>query len=1205
MKNFRLIDNLTGWLIFAIAAFTYCSTVEPTASFWDCPEFITTAYKMEVGHPPGAPFFMIMGNLFTQLGGSPANAALCVNIMNALLSAFCILFLFWSITHLARKLVGTNGVLKTNGQLIAVEASGAVGALIYTFSDTFWYSAVEGEVYAFSSLFTAVVVWLMLKWEDNADKPHSDRWLILIAYLTGLSVGVHLLNLLCLPALVLIFYYRKFPNANLKGSFLALLVSFALIAVVLYGIVPGIVKVGGQFELLAVNTLGLPFNTGLFLYIISIISAIIWAIWESVKQKSRRRMVASYCLTVALLGIPFYGNGIASFILGICLLGLLAWALFYRNEKGYWFGARLLNTSLLCMMMILIGYSSYAVIMIRSAANPPMDQNSPEDIFTLGTYLNREQYGDTPLLYGQTICAEPELTEVNGKIEVVRVDDEGNLTLDPKYPAKLRYGTKVSRDETGWHAIHKDGDPIYFKDTKKGKYGIVDYKPEYQYDVNMFFPRMYTEGTNNVYIPEFKSWVGIGDNEPWGKEVTTDKGETVTRPSFFQNMKFFLSYQVNFMYWRYFLWNFVGRQNDVQNTSGNNEHGNWITGISFIDNARLGDQSQLPQELKDNKGHNVYYCLPLLLGLLGLAWQVYKKGQSGSDGVKQFWVVFFLFFMTGLAIVVYLNQPPLQPRERDYAYAGSFYAFAIWCGLGVAAIADVLKKLTKKELPASIAACAALLVPVQMASQNWDDHDRSDRYTARDFGFNYLNSLQEKSFPIIFTNGDNDTFPLWYAQETEGVRTDARVCNLSYLQTDWYIDQMRRPAYDSPGLPITWTQDQYRDGGNRDIVYICECPDRTALVKLKVWEKGEWKETDEHLTLEEYKQVSNMTEHVKVIRIMHKSSGYLIDELGKEAVEKKYGKDIYSLENVIKYWVLAEDPIIPTYNMNMPVDKEAVLRSGMKIMGDIPEKMTISLEGKGYLQKSDLMMLEMLLHNNWERPMYIAVTASSPIRSLNEYLVKEGLAYRITPFHVGRAIDTDRMYENVTKKFKFGNFSDPNVYLDETIRRMGYTHRRELAELARELAIEAQYIPAYNDSMEIAVDTLAMQQKAQKARTILNLMDKELPATKLPHKSHIYDLYGSMQIAQAWTMLDEKQKATDILVQLIKTDAEYINYYMSQKESYAIGTIVESRNKITIMAQMYQYIVENKLLPPKETKKLEELISVCAQKVEKLLSSTN
>ena len=566
MKQYNKINNLVGWLAFAIAAITYCMTIEPTASFWDCPEFITTGYKLEVGHPPGAPFFMLTANLFSLFASDPSQVALMVNIMSALMSAACILFLFWSITHLTKKLICPNIEDMTTGKLITIMGSGLVGALAYTWSDTFWFSAVEGEVYAYSSLFTALVFWLILKWENRADEPHSDRWLILIAYLTGLSIGVHLLNLLCIPAIVLVYYYKKNPTANLKGSLLALCGSMVIIAAVLYGIVPGIVKVGGWFELLFVNSLGMPFNTGLIIYIIIMAASLIWGVYESYTVRSRKLMNISFLLTLGLLGIPFYGHGWSSIIIGIIVLGILAAYLFADLSEKYRVSARTLNTSLLALMMIVVGYSSYAVIVIRSSANTPMDQNSPEDIFTLGEYLGREQYGTRPLFYGQTYASKPALKQVDGGCVYDVVEGA------PVYQRK----EKETPDE-------------------KDSYEIVRHRTDYKYAQNMLFPRMYSESHAQAY----ESWVG-GIK---GKQVPYDQcGEMimVKIPTQWENIKFFFIYQLNYMYWRYFMWNFAGRQNDIQG-QGEIEHGNWITGIPFIDNMLVGDQTLLPDSLKNNK----------------------------------------------------------------------------------------------------------------------------------------------------------------------------------------------------------------------------------------------------------------------------------------------------------------------------------------------------------------------------------------------------------------------------------------------------------------------------------------------------------------------------------------------------------------------------------------------------------------------------
>ena len=1049
MKQYKLVNNVLGWLTFFVAAFVYCSTIEPTASFWDCPEFITTGYKLEVGHPPGAPFFMLTANLFSQFASDPSQVARMVNTMSALLSATTILFLFWSITHLARKLILKDWSEMTLGKLIAIQASGLVGALIYTFSDTFWFSAVEGEVYAYSSAFTAIVFWLILKWEDHADEPHSDRWLVLIAYMTGLSIGVHLLNLLCLPAIVLVYCYRRFPHIELKGSLLALVGSFVLVAAVLYGVVPGIITVAGWFELLFVNTLGCPFNTGEIIYIVLLVAIVIWAIYESYVDKSFKRQNISFVLSVGMLGIPFRGMTWGAGLLGLVILVAIYFGLNYRKKIGKDLvpvvTSRFKNTALLCMLMLMIGYSSYAVIVIRSTANPPMDQNSPEDVFTLGSYLSRDQYGDPPLLYGQAYTSQ------------VAYDVDGNMCV-PK---------------------HKEGAAIWQRKEKASKdekdsYFVVSHKDKIIYAQNMLFPRMHSSAHAGAY----ENWMGGIE----GNQVPYDRcGEPVMvkMPTQMENIRFFLSYQCNFMYWRYFMWNFAGRQNDIQG-NGEPEHGNWITGISFIDDWMLGDQSKMPAELKANKGHNVFYCLPLLLGLIGLFWQAWR----GQRGIRQFWVVFFLFFMTGLAIVLYLNQTPQQPRERDYAYAGSFYAYAIWCGLGVLAIYDMLKKKLKGNdvAVAGVVGVACLLVPIQMASQTWDDHDRSGRYTCRDFGQNYLMTLQDKGNPIIFTNGDNDTFPLWYNQETEGVRTDARVCNLSYLQTDWYIDQMKRPAYDSPSVPITWPRIDFCSGTN---------------------------------------------DYIEVRPAMKQQLLDFYREYPKEA-RAAFGDEPFEVKNIMKYWVRSKDNdthVIPTDTLYITIDKEAVRRSGMMMASDtIPDRMVISLAGKRAIYKNDMMMLEMLAQCNWERPLYVATTVGSDnYMNLGDNFVQEGLAYRITPFNTkapgAKNFDTEKVYNNVMNRFKWGGLDKPGLYIDETVMRMCYTHRHLLAQLAMQLIAEGQNA---------------------KAEKVLRKAEKVLPEYNVPYTF----LSGAADMARAYALIGKKADAARILNKVWADAKSYADYYL-------------------------------------------------------------
>ena len=1094
MKQFKLVDNVLGWITFLVAAFVYCSTIEPTASFWDCPEFITTGYKLEVGHPPGAPFFMLTANLFSHFASDPSQVAKMVNMMSALLSATTILFLFWSITHLTRRLIMKDWSCLTTPKLIAIEASGLVGALIYTFSDTFWFSAVEGEVYAYSSAFTAIVFWLILKWEDKADEAHSDRWLVLIAYMTGLSIGVHLLNLLCIPAIVLVYCYRRFPNIELKGSLIALIVSFVIVAAVLYGVVPGIITVGGWFELFFVNTLGCPFNTGEVVYIFLLVATVIWAIYETYTDRSLKRQNLAFVLSVGMLGIPFYGFGWSAVVIGVVVLVALWFVLGYRKrvEKKLVpvITARVKNTALLCMLMLMIGYSSYAVIVIRSTANPPMDQNSPEDIFTLGSYLSRDQYGDRPLAYGQAYTSQ------------VAFDVQGNMCIPKR--------TK--------------GAPVYQRKEKASKeekdsYFVVTTKDKMVYAQNMVFPRMYSSDHAQAY----ESWLG----GVTGSEVPYDRcGESVMvkMPSQWDNIRFFLSYQCNFMYWRYFMWNFCGRQNDIQG-NGEAEHGNWITGISFIDNLMYGDQSKLPDDLKNNKGHNVFYGLPLLLGLIGLFWQAWR----GRRGIRQFWVVFFLFFMTGLAIVIYLNQTPMQPRERDYAYAGSFYAFAIWCGIGVAALYDMIARKMKGVNPTAIAAVVALLcvlVPIQMASQTWDDHDRSGRYTCRDFGQNYLMTLQDKGNPIIFTNGDNDTFPLWYNQETEGVRTDARVCNLSYVNTDWYIDQMKRPAYNSPSLPITWPRLDFCSGTNE---YVRVQPELKEQV------------------LQFYKE-------------------------NPEEAKQQFGDDPFEVRNVMKYWVRSKNAdmhVIPTDTLYLDIDKEAVKRSGMMMASDtIPDRMVISLKGKSALYKGELMMLEIISQANWTRPVYVATTVGSDnYLNLGDNFVREGLANRITPFTTNapgaKNFDTEKTYNNVMNRYKWGGLEQKGLYIDETVMRMCYTHRHLMADLALQLIAEG---------------------KTDKALNVLRKSEKVLPSYNVPNTY----LSGAADLAKAYALLGKKNDAQRIIDQVWKDSKQYAQWYVGLEGNL----FTMSQNDVL----KYIYIMQ-------ATADVEGLIS--STKAEKMLSDIN
>ena len=903
MKNYKFINNVTGWLVFLVAAVVYLMTIEPTASFWDCGEFITTSFKLEVGHPPGAPFFMILGRLFT-LFADASHAAMMINSLSALASAFTILFLYWTITHLAQKLIKADSEF-TMGQAIAIIGSGVVGALAYTFSDTFWFSAVEGEVYASSSLITAIVFWAILKWENVADEPQSNRWIILIAYLMGISIGVHLLNLLAIPAIVFVYYFKKYTVTR-NGIIASLIISLIILSVIMYGIIPGVITVATWFELMFVNGFGLPFNTGAIIYAILAIALIVFGIHYTTKKK------------------------------------LVLW-----------------NTVLMAFTVILIGYSSFAMIVIRSSANTPMDQNSPDDVFSMLGYLNREQYGDRPLVTGQYY----------------------NSPLDPQNP-------------------YVETKPVYIQ--KDGKYVISEYRQKQQFDSRFttIFPRMWSNQPQHV--EDYKSWAGI---EGRTVQITNRQGEaeTIKLPTFGENLEFFLRYQVVHMYLRYFMWNFVGRQNDIQG-HGDILNGNWISGIDFIDSIRLGDQSKIPAQYANNKSRNVYYFLPLLLGLIGVFFH-YQRNK------KDMWVVFLLFLMTGFAIVVYLNQYPHQPRERDYAYAGSFYAFAIWIGLGVIALAESLKKWMPETVSALVVSVVSLiLVPGIMAHENWDDHDRSDRYTARDFGYNYLNSCEKDG--IIFTNGDNDTFPLWYNQEVEGVRTDMRVCNLSYLQTDWYIDQMRSKAYESDPLPITFTEDQYVQG-TRDVVYLMNDPRIKGPVDLK------------------------------------KALDFVKDDNPRTKLSQADNASY-----------------IPAKKLFLKVDKEAVIRN--KVVPEsqydqIEDTIFIDFGNKSYITKDELMVLDMIANSDWKRPIYYAITVGrDKYLGLQDYFQLDGFAYRFTPVKTKQSgiyfgnVNTDKMYQHMMNDFKWGNMNNPDVYIDENNQRMMMNIRNNFNRLAESLIEEGK-----------------------------------------------------------------------------------------------------------------------------------------------------
>lgn len=866
LKKFKQIDNLIGAALLLVASFVYLSTIEPTTSFWDCGEFIASSYKLEIGHPPGNPVFQLIARFFTLFAG-PEKAAMMVNAMSAICSALTIMFLFWTITHLGRRILEKGGKELNLSNAITVWGAGALGALVYTFSDTFWFSAVEAEVYAMSSLFTAAVFWAMLKWEEEADEPYSNRWIVLIAFLMGLSIGVHLLNLLTIPALVFIYYYKKYEVTR-KRSLIVLGISGVILGAILYGIIPYLPKGAALFDLLFVNVFGLPFNSGAAIFVAIVLAASLLLVWYS-----------------------------------------------YKKAKV------LLNIIALSFTMIVIGYSAFAVIIIRSSANTPTNENQPDNPFSLVRYLAREQYGSNPLIYGETFASTYQLQS-------------------KKYWAKT-------------------GD----------KYEFVQgpIQPKYDSETKMLFPRMWSSN-NPDYIKFYQQYT-----KGRGKSVT---GSDYKMPTFKDNLAYFFDYQVNWMYLRYFMWNFAGRQNDLHAQSpGDIIKGNWESGIGFIDRARLGDQREGPDFIVNNKAKNHYYMIPLILGIIGLLYQLRKDKQN-------WWITMLLFILTGIAVVVYLNQPPFQPRERDYAYAGSFYAFAIWIGLAVMAIHEKIKKWAPEKVSAIAVSCTVLLVPVQMASENWDDHDRSNRYTARDLAYNYLQSTEKQA--ILVTHGDNDTFPLWYLQEVEGVRTDVRIVNTSLLGTDWYIDQMQYKTYESEPLPFSIPRHEYIYGTN-DVIEVVDRVKRPVMLK-------------------------------EVIDLISNPAAKVRTRLG----------------GTLSYFAARQ--------LLIPVDKQKAVESGIIDASEVhlvPDTIQLDLpERKNSMIKSELMILDLLANYKWDRPIYFVAMGGDLEIGIRDYLEYNGFAYKFVPIknkstfgNPGR-VNPDVMYNLVMNVYRWGNMNDPTVNID-------------------------------------------------------------------------------------------------------------------------------------------------------------------------------
>lgn len=876
--GYQKINIITGWIAFLIAFITYCLTVEPTASFWDAGEFIACSYKLEVPHPPGAPFFLLTGRMFSMLaGGDVTQVAFWVNMLSVVSSAFFVLFIFWSITHLAKRVMKIKKGEETTADTIAIMGTGLVGALACTFSDSFWFSAVEAEVYGMSAFFTSFVFWAILKWENMTQEQDRARWLILIAYMMGLSIGVHLLNLVAIPVLGLIVYFKYYEKVTRKGIIYTMAISAAIVLIVLEGIIPGLPSMAGKIEIFFVNSLGLPFGSGVIFFVLLVIGGLVYGIYYSIKHNKY-----------------------------------------------------VLNTSLLALAFILIGYSSYSLAVIRSNYNPPIDENNPEEIISFVSYLKREQYGSRPLFKG------------------------------PYYTADL--------------IENKKGAPVYMRGDDK--YVIKDYKVTQVYDPKhtTILPRMYSSDPN--HIKKYRQVTGLRDGE---------------KPSWGDNFYYLIVHQLGHQYFRYFMWNFSGREHDIQGAG-------WV--------GLAGAFDDLPDILASNKGRNIYFGLPLLLGLFGMFIQ-YKKD------VKLFSATALLFFMTGIAIVLYLNTPPIEPRERDYIYAGSFYIFTIWIGFGVLALYDLLKNISKqKKIAAVLASVIGLTIPILMASENWDDHDRSDRYFSVDAAKNYLSSIAPNG--IIFTGGDNDTFPLWYAQEVEGFRTDVRVIVLSYYNTDWYIQQSARQAYESDPFPYGLELKHYQQGGLNDY--------------LPVYEREELKGNAINAKL-------------------------LLKFIDDENPGLQIPTSISAYNSV------------PARTLFLDIDTTRAKKIVPDDMQDqIVDRMILKVKGRA-MEKKDLAFLDLLVNSNWDRPIYLNNTSIAQLNfDLRGNVVQEGMAYRVLPIsgnpQSGYPVNTEVMYDNVMNKFTWTNLDDPGVYYTQDYVGFVLNSRSTFNTLAEDLIDEGDYARA-------------------------------------------------------------------------------------------------------------------------------------------------
>ncbi len=1031
-KLFKKLDISFGWLTFIIATVVYMMTLEPTVSFWDCGEFISSSYKLQVGHPPGAPFFMLIARFFAMFASGPEQVALMVNAFSGITSALTIMFLFWSIAYFAKRMIAPDKNYNT-GKIIAILGAGFVGAMAYTFSDTFWFSAVEGEVYAFSSFFTAIVFWAILKWSDSNDNIQSYRWILLISLLVGMSIGVHLLNLLTIPAIAFVFYFKKF-TPNIKGFIITIIASLIIVAMLMWGIIPGVAVIASNFELLFVNYLSMSYNTGLFVWVFLTFGVLGLSIYTTQYIDNKILHIILSSISIMLIGAPFMSD---STILNILiLLAMIGGIILLANKMR-----PILNVILIAFTMVMIGYSSYAIIVIRSNANPPMDQNNPDDAFALLYYLNREQYGDRPLMYGEYFDAK-------------RTEQE-------------------------------NGSPIYVK--RDNKYKKVGYKPEFVYspDDCTIFPRMFSPDPKHIEV--YKSYGGFK--------------KTQTKPKFSNNIKFFVNYQLNWMYWRYFLWNFAGRQNDTQGF-GNLIDGNWISGIPFIDNPRLGDQSKLPDYLKNNKANNKYYMLPLLLGLIGLGYQLFKHK-------KDWWIVTLLFILTGIAIVVYLNQTPNQPRERDYAYAGSFYAFTIWIGLSVVAIYKLFRRFSPSILAGSIASLICIPVPYLMASENWDDHDRSNRFIARDFARNYLETCAPNA--ILFTYGDNDTFPIWYAQEVEGVRTDVKVCCLPYFASDWYVDQMKMQTYDAKPLPLTYERNKY-EPNVRDILF---------YVPLTREEEKGYISVDSLMRYIANDRLSSFDYNNELTYSYHRNKLYLKTDSAKLVENGTVkAKDANLIEPVVKF------------NLN-----------------------------RSYIVKNELMTLDMLRTNNWERPVYFTSIGSSNTLGLNNYFQNEGFAYRLVPIKSSASgrIDTDILYHNLMEVYKWGNINSPDIIHDNTTNR-------------------TKRIVKIRDNFRDLALLLVEEGDTVRAKEVLAKCDEILPISI--HTPDIFDI----EYANAYYATGEFEKGDEYLKAISKKTIQELDFFLSLDKEKMNRSIINIQYSMETFRR-----VMNTLIINKRTETIEEL----------------